>query len=116
MKKLDVATRRGTVLNGALFLSPGRSDTLVIAITGIHGNFYSNPFYYDIGDALNAAGVDFAYAQTRNAFGVIRTRNAITENEEVIGGQSTSSRICHALLTYCSFIETQTAPGRSFYP
>ena len=34
---------------------------------------------------LNAAGIDFAYAQTRNAFGVIRTRNAITENEEVIG-------------------------------
>ena len=85
MKELNVATRRGTVLNGALFLSPGRADTPVIAITGIHGNFYSNPFYYDIGDALNAAGIDFAYAQTRNAFGVIRTRNAITENEEVIG-------------------------------
>ena len=85
MNELNVATRRGTVLNGALFLSPGRADTLVIAITGIHGNFYSNPFYYDIGDALNVAGVDFAYAQTRNAFGVIRTQNAITEYEEVIG-------------------------------
>ncbi|MBQ8124721.1 MAG: hypothetical protein IJ173_02420 [Kiritimatiellae bacterium] len=52
MDNLNVATRRGTVLNGALFLSPGKADTLVIAITGIHGNFYSNPFYYDMGDAL----------------------------------------------------------------
>ena len=38
MNELNVATRRGTVLNGALFLSLGRADTLVIAITGIHGN------------------------------------------------------------------------------
>ena len=73
------------MLNGALFPSPVNADALVIAITGIHGNFYSNPFYYDIGGALNTAGIDFAYAQTRNAFGVIKTRNAITENEEVIG-------------------------------
>lgn len=57
----------------------------MIAITGIHGNFYSNPFYYDIGDALNAAGIDFAYAQTRNAFGVIKTRNVLTKKEEIIG-------------------------------
>ena len=85
MKRLYVATRRGTVLNGALFSAPGKADTLVIAITGIHGNFYSNPFYYDIGDALNTAGIDFAYAQTRNAFGVIRTRNVLTRKEEVIG-------------------------------
>ena len=85
MNELNVATRRGTVLNGALFLSPGRADTLVIAITGIHGNFYSNPFYYDIGDALNAAGIDFAYAQTRNAFGVIKTRNVLAKKEETIG-------------------------------
>ena len=85
MVNLNVATRRGTVLNGALFSAPGKADVLVIAITGIHGNFYSNPFYYDIGDALNAAGIDFAYAQTRNAFGVIRTRNVLTKKEEVIG-------------------------------
>ncbi|MBQ3748181.1 MAG: alpha/beta fold hydrolase [Kiritimatiellae bacterium] len=85
MNELNVATRRGTVLNGALFRSPGKADTLVIAITGIHGNFYSNPFYYDIGDALNTAGIDFAYAQTRNAFGVIKTRNVLTKKEEMIG-------------------------------
>ena len=36
----------------------------MIAITGIHGNFYSNPFYYNIGNTLNAAGFDFIYAQT----------------------------------------------------
>ena len=62
MQELNVPTRRGTVLKGVLF--GGNSDTVVIAITGIHGNFYSNPFYYDIGDTLSANGIDFIYAQT----------------------------------------------------
>ena len=31
---------------------------MVIAITGIHGNFYSNPFYVNFGETLNAAGID----------------------------------------------------------
>ena len=53
MKSLNVETRRGTVLNGVLFPAKN-SDTVVIAITGIHGNFYSNPFYYNIGDTLSA--------------------------------------------------------------
>lgn len=44
MKKLNVPTKRGTVLNGVLF-DVENADTVVIAITGIHGNFYSNPFY-----------------------------------------------------------------------
>ena len=35
--------------------------------------------------ASSDAGIDFAYAQTRNAFGVIRTRNVLTKKEEVIG-------------------------------
>ena len=48
MKNLDVETRRGTILNDVLFPAKN-SDTVVIAITGIHGNFYSNPFYYNIG-------------------------------------------------------------------
>ena len=48
MENLDVETRRGTVLNGVLFPAQS-SETVVIAITGIHGNFYSNPFYYNIG-------------------------------------------------------------------
>ena len=43
MKKLNVATRRGSVPNGALFDTPG-ADTVLVNITGIHGNFYSNPF------------------------------------------------------------------------
>ena len=35
-------------------------------LTGIHGNFYSNPFYYNIGDTLNTGGIDFLYAQTNS--------------------------------------------------
>ena len=49
--RLDVPTKRGVVLNGVLFRQEEKrtSDTVMIAITGIHGNFYSNPFYYNIG-------------------------------------------------------------------
>ncbi len=32
-------------------------------------NFYSNPFYYNIGNTLTADGIDFIYAQTNDAFG-----------------------------------------------
>ncbi|MBR3623204.1 MAG: DUF1749 domain-containing protein [Selenomonadaceae bacterium] len=84
VKKLDVPTKRGTVLNGVLFSSKN-ADTVLIAITGIHGNFYSNPFYYNIGDTMNAAGMDFIYAQTNDAFGQIQTYNVKTGNREVIG-------------------------------
>ncbi|MBR1604207.1 MAG: hypothetical protein IJ667_12335 [Synergistaceae bacterium] len=39
------------------------ADTAMIAITGIHGNFCSNPFYYNIGDTLSiTGGFDFVYA------------------------------------------------------
>ena len=112
MKELNVATKRGTVLNGVLFDasrreerifdSPARgfshgeklenplgfqpkADTVVIAITGIHGNFHSNPFYWNFGDTLNAGGIDFVYAQTNDALGAIRTRNVVTGKEEIIG-------------------------------
>lgn len=85
--RLDVATKRGVVLNGVLFRpeEERKADTVMIAITGIHGNFYSNPFYYNIGDTLNAGGIDFIYAQTNDAFSRIRTINVNTGKEELIG-------------------------------
>ena len=36
---MKVATRRGTVLDGVLFGVREPARTVVIAITGIHGNF-----------------------------------------------------------------------------
>ena len=84
MENLDVETRRGTVLNGVLFPAQS-SETVVIAITGIHGNFYSNPFYYDIGNTLSAAGIDFIYAQTNDALGEIETYNTKIGKKELIG-------------------------------
>jgi hypothetical protein len=82
-KELKIETRRGTLLDGVLFgtgdkadtvkssgIAASRgSDTVLICITGIHGNFYSNPFYYNIGNTLTADGIDFIYAQTNDAFG-----------------------------------------------
>ncbi|QGA58904.1 alpha/beta fold hydrolase (plasmid) [Klebsiella pneumoniae] len=84
MKKLNVSTKSGTVLNGVLFPAT-ETDTVVIAITGVHGNFYSNPFYYTIGDTLSIAGIDFIYAQTRDAFGQMEIVNVKTGNTEIIG-------------------------------
>lgn len=54
MQQLHIATHTGTILHGALFASETKADTVVIAIMGIHGNFYSNPFYYNIGETLSA--------------------------------------------------------------
>ena len=87
MYRLDVPTKRGVVLSGVLFRprQERTTDTVMIAITGIHGNFYSNPFYYNIGDTLNAGGIDFIYAQTNDAFGQIQTVNVNTGKEELIG-------------------------------
>ena len=60
MEKLALPTKRGSVLTGVLFDSPTKkASTVVIAITGIHGNFYSNPFYVNIGNTLSKAGIDF---------------------------------------------------------
>ena len=84
MKGLEISTKRGIVLNGVLFPAD-KADTVVIAITGIHGNFYSNPFYFNIGDTLSANGIDFIYAQTNDAFGEIETYNINTGNKEIIG-------------------------------
>ena len=63
------------------------SENLIFqtAITGIHGNFYSNPFYYNIGDTLNADGIDFIYAQTNDAFSEIETYNVKTGEKEICG-------------------------------
>ena len=87
MFRLNVPTRRGSVLNGVLFRPEENknTDTVMIAITGIHGNFYSNPFYYNIGDTLNGGNIDFIYAQTNDAFGQIETVNVNTEKKETIG-------------------------------
>lgn len=87
MFRLNVPTKRGSVLNGVLFRQEEKknTDTVMIAITGIHGNFYSNPFYYNIGDTLNSGNIDFIYAQTNDAFGQIETINVNTGKNETIG-------------------------------
>ena len=90
MFRLNVPTERGVVLNGVLFRPEKKktADTVMIAITGIHGNFYSNPFYYNIGDTLNKDNIDFIYAQTNDAFSEIKTVNVKTGREETIGSRN----------------------------
>lgn len=71
MEKVKIETNRDILLDRVLFGTDGKADTVLIAITGIHGNFYSNPFYYNNGDTLTADGIDFIYAQTNDAYGAI---------------------------------------------
>lgn len=86
MQELHVPTQRGVLLDGVLFSDTReKADAVVIAITGIHGNFHSNPFYYAIGQTLNSGGVDFIYAQTNDAFGRIPTRDVKTSKVKIIG-------------------------------
>ena len=69
-------------MNGVLFRQKENrtADSVMIAITDIHSNYYSNPFYYNIGDTLNRGGIDFIYAQTSDAFGEIQTINVTLLN------------------------------------
>lgn len=105
MEKISVLTKRGILLSGVRFSlnnndivsketyitepasppSKTGADTVVIAITGIHGNFYSNPFYYNMGNTLRSENIDFIYAQTNNAFPHIQTYNIKTQSTEIIG-------------------------------
>ena len=110
MFQLNVPTKRGSVLNGVLFRSEEKRsvDTVMIAITGIHGNFYSNPFYYNIGDTLNSGNIDFIYAQTNDAFGRIETLNVNTGKTEIIG--SWNERFSYTdedINAYLSFAEEE---------
>lgn len=87
MLRLGVPTKRGVVLDGVLFRQglERTADAVFIAITVIYGNFYSNPFYFNIGETLNSACIDFIYAQTNDAFGEIDTMNVKTGKKEKIG-------------------------------
>ena len=84
MQEIFAETERGSILNGVLF-SEKKSDMVLIAITGIHGNFYSNPFYFNIGETLSKNGIDFIYAQTNDAFSEIETFNTKKNCKEIIG-------------------------------
>lgn len=110
MFRLDVPTKRGSVLNGVLFRKEEKrsADTAMIAITGIHGNFYSNPFYYNIGDTLNSGNIDFIYAQTNDAYGRIETVNVKIGMKEIIG--SWNERFSYTdedIDAYLSFVEEE---------
>lgn len=108
MKKLNIATQSGTVLQGVLFPANSQAKTVVIAITGIHGNFYSNPFYYNIGETLSKAGIDFIYAQTRNTFGKMQEINTLTGEPEIIGSFNEDfAKTIEDLTAYIDFAERQ---------
>lgn len=100
-------TRRGVQLDGVLF-SNGNEETVVIAITGIHGNFYSNPMYYNIGDTLADNGIAFIYAQTNDAFNKMETFNTTTGEKEIIGSYNECfDDICDDISAYVRYAREQ---------
>ena len=108
MKELKIGTKRGTLLDGVLFGTGGKADTVLISITSIHGNFYSNPFYYNIGNTLTTGDIDFIYAQTNDAFGAIRNQNVRTRREEIIGSWNERFALTDEdVAAYLDFVERQ---------
>ena len=110
MEKLAVATDTGTILHGVLFSQPEKPQvrTVMIAITGIHGNFYSNPFYVHLGQTLSAHGIDFVYAQTRNAFNQIPIVNANTGLPQTIGSYNEDfGKALEDVKAYVDFAQNQ---------
>ena len=85
MNKLEIPTKIASILDGILFSWTENPDSVLIVITRIHGNFYSNPFYYNFGCILNKGNIDFIYAQICDAFGRIKKANINTGKEEIIG-------------------------------
>ena len=85
MINLEIPTKRGILLDGALFCETKNPDTLLISVTGIHGRFKSNPFYINVGKTLNKGNIDFIYAQTCDAIRKVTKKNAITGKEETFG-------------------------------
>lgn len=103
---INPQTKRGILLDGVLFSKNEErtESTVVIAITGIHGNFYSNPMYYNIGDTLAANGYAFIYAQTNDAFNQMETLNTHTGEKEIIGSFNESfDDICDDINAYVNF-------------
>lgn len=96
-------TQRGVQLDGVLF-SQGCERIALIAITGIHGNFYSNPMYYNIGDTLARNGIAFIYAQTSDAFNKMEVLNTKTGEKEIIGSYNECfDDICDDINAYVSY-------------
>jgi hypothetical protein len=124
MFRLNVPTKRGSVLNGVLFHQEEKkkTDTCLIAITGIHGNFYSNPFYYNIGDTLNSGNIDFIYAQTNDAYGQIETVNVNTGKKEpsVPGTNASPTQMRISMPTWALLrtkaMNTSSLPGTPLAP
>ena len=108
MKSLEIATKRGSILDGVLFCKTKNPDSVLIAITGIHGNFYSNPFYYNFGYTLNKGNIYFIYAQTCDAFGQIKKKNIKTGKDELIGSYNEDfNNTDEDIEAYINFAEKQ---------
>lgn len=87
IRKLNVETSQGTVLEGIIFKSP-KTQTAVIVMTGVEGNIQNNPFYTVMGKKLSNAGVDFIVGHTKDAFNRTRSINRSTGKVEEFGART----------------------------
>lgn len=124
VERLDIPTATGLVLTGVRWsaapssaddshpdagkrTAASRAAAVVIAITGVHGNFHTNPFYVPIGESLAAAGIDVIYAQTRDALSKVEIRNTITGERQIIGSWNEDmERSSEDVAAYVDFAES----------
>ena len=86
INRLCIPTKRGSLLSGALF-EDGSSDSVLICITGLHGNSFTNPFLRDAGRKIAKSGINFILAETSDAYPSIESFNVKTGKPETLGSR-----------------------------
>ena len=108
INKLCVVTDRGNLLNGSLF-EDGNTDTVLICVTGLHGNSFTNPFLRDMGRRLAKSGINFILAESSDAHPLIESYNIITQKVDRLG--SGTSRLKNCIDDIGSYISKAESMG-----
>ena len=85
MHEIKVKTRRGILLEGILYNETKKSNSILIAISGINAKDEKNTFYDNIGFTLNKGNIDFICAHTSDAIKKTTQNNFLTGKKETFG-------------------------------
>ena len=85
MHEIKVKTKRGISLEGILYNETKKSNSILIAISGINAKDEKNTFYDNIGRTLNKGNIDFICAHTSDAIKKTTQINFLSGKEETFG-------------------------------
>ena len=108
INKLCIVTERGNLLNGAHF-EDGPTDTVLICVTGLHGNSFTNPFLKDMGRSIAKSGIHFILAESSDAHPLIESYNVKTGQIEKLG--SCTSRLENCIDDIGSYVKKAFSMG-----